>query len=148
MRDEKALRVALREAWGKKGPGLTWVEPGRGGTIGCPDVLVPVGNALVGLELKVGRIVNGRIVAKVRPNQLAWHLDMWRNGVVSGFLVGFLGANSDVLVASPDWFVRQLEGENEQEPLVVAEKMERLQLVKIISRIPQKRAFLFRRTQA
>lgn len=83
---ERDLRQRLRDEWA--GPELAWVENGRGGTVGLPDVFVPLLSPRLYLpvELKVWDIVVGRIKFEARPAQLRFHKLTARNGMRSAFV--------------------------------------------------------------
>lgn len=75
MADEAGeVRKILREGW--RGPGeLCWVEAARGGTVGAPDVFVPLGlrRGYLPLELKWWEMLNGNVEYRVRPAQRRFH---------------------------------------------------------------------------
>lgn len=75
MADEGGLREALREGW--RGPGeLIWVEAARGGTVGAPDVFVPLGRrrGYLPLELKWWDVMDGKVIFAARPSQKRFHI--------------------------------------------------------------------------
>lgn len=90
---EQTLRAWLRSVWAKGSRkdelGLRWIEPASGSTVGDPDVLVPLGGKLVPVELKLGRIGPGDIVAPVgvRPAQRRYHNQARRSGIATAYLV-------------------------------------------------------------
>lgn len=96
---ESDLRAWLRSQWRSDlwGP-LIWVEAARGGTVGAPDVLMPIyGVGWVPVELKYWRsklitdgFVNRIIVdVKMRPAQRRLHLLAGLSGQKSA-VVGYL----------------------------------------------------------
>jgi hypothetical protein len=79
MAEEGELRKALRESWDAKKFGeLVWVENRSGaigGTVGAPDVFVPLGaRGYCPVELKWWEVyVNGDVKIMVRPSQVRFH---------------------------------------------------------------------------
>lgn len=90
MADENQLRRDLRFGWDAKKFGeLIWVEHARGGTVGAPDVMVPLGgkNGYCPVELKWWEVLEGGIIAMTaRPAQKRFHLLAWRAGQRSAYL--------------------------------------------------------------
>ena len=92
VKNESELRRAIRSVFGKS---VTWVEPGRGGTVGCADCLLPVrdrrgglpGAILVGVELKDGERDGGSIRFDMRPAQRNWHRARMADGVATCVLI-------------------------------------------------------------
>ena len=84
---EKELRNLVKKVWGN-GPPLTWVEAGRGSTVGAADLLVPVGRQLVPAELKVIKTTHDSFQPVLRPVQLNYHRGLIKNGIASVYLFG------------------------------------------------------------
>ncbi|SRR5216683_4741258 len=80
MAEENVLRERLRKEW--RGPGeLAWVEAASGGTVGLPDVFIPLGlrHGYMPVELKwwevgrVGTYLAGSVKMTARPAQIRFH---------------------------------------------------------------------------
>jgi hypothetical protein len=66
---ERDLRRWLKKVWGG---GLLWTEAARGGTVGLPDVTIPLRFDLP-VELKVWSRTSKGIRCEVRPAQIRYH---------------------------------------------------------------------------
>lgn len=85
---EDDVRAWVRSASGGK---ARWVEPGLGSTPGLPDCWVPWGDSLVWIELKCGRMKEGKVAYDLRPEQVKQIKAMVDDGVKVGLLVGVKG---------------------------------------------------------
>jgi hypothetical protein len=86
---EKDLRLWLRNVWlnGKKQAPLVFVEPAKGSTIGCADVLLPIHPLLIPVELKLAKKRKSEsFVTVIRPAQKRFHTLLALNGFFSCFL--------------------------------------------------------------
>lgn len=73
---------------------LSTYEPRRGGTVGIADIQILIRGRLVPIELKVGTLKNGKLVANdIRPAQIRWHYDLSKAGGQSFFLIGVMEGN-------------------------------------------------------
>lgn len=87
MAEESALRTELRNNW--RGPGeLIWVEAARGGSVGAPDVFIPLGTkrGYLPLELKWWNIHGGLIEFSARPSQRRFHRLAYDAGQRTAFM--------------------------------------------------------------
>lgn len=87
MAEESALRTELRDNW--RGPGeLIWVEAARGGSVGAPDVFVPLGTkrGYLPLELKWWNVVGGMVDFAARPSQRRFHRLAYDAGQRTAFM--------------------------------------------------------------
>lgn len=138
---EVDVRAWLRKSWGGKSPRLTWIEPRSGSTAGAPDVLVPIGERLAPVELKVGAFREGRLAVKVRPEQYAWHYDCLAGGVRSYFLVGL--SSKQYIFCTSSWLVAA-----EEEPQgyveIGVQNPSRLMVIKALELIDKKSSLLVR----
>lgn len=81
---ENDLRSWLKKVWGS---GLIWHEPARGGSVGVPDVELPMSFGLLPIELKFWeRTVKG-LRCEVRPSQRRYHRLAALAGRRTAFLV-------------------------------------------------------------
>ncbi len=79
MAEESILRERLRREW--RGPGeLAWVEAASGGTVGLPDVFIPLGSChgYMPVELKWWEVIQSfeghdYISMTARPAQIRFH---------------------------------------------------------------------------
>src|SRR5215207_806401 len=84
---ESDLRIWLRRNW--LGVLPDWVEYAIGGTVGLPDVYLPVEGRSIPVELKVAHmLVDGSWTFHVRPSQIRWHEKTYRAGRRSAFMIG------------------------------------------------------------
>src|SRR6185369_3295811 len=83
---EANLRKWLKSVWG---PGLQWVEPGHGGSIGMGDCLLPVDCSMFPLELKVWQRSErtGKLRMRMRPSQIRFHHMSNIGGIKTGIMV-------------------------------------------------------------
>ena len=86
---ESDLRLWLKNVWlrGKRGVGLSWIEPAKGSSVGFPDVLIPVWPTLIPVELKVTKKHNEGYSCIVRPVQRRFHSMMKGMNFVSFYLL-------------------------------------------------------------
>ena len=86
-RSEAAFQRALIKAYDGWAEG---VHPTNGMKTGVPDTLfLDPHDVLVPIELKVGKVENGKLVVKeIRPAQRRWARKFRKAGGKSGFLVG------------------------------------------------------------
>lgn len=137
---ESFVRNRIRRLWGPAVPALTWIEPGPGSTAGAPDLLLPIGQRLAPVELKVGSIVGGRLVAKVRPIQWAWHYGMSRGKVRSYFIVGV--SPVELIVCDPRWLAMASEAYEAPKARLLVGKSGRNVLVNAIDIVDKKSSLL------
>jgi len=83
---ERDLRKWMRAVWGKDR--LAWIEPSYGSSIGMPDTLLMFCGQWLPLELKIGEPANDGIHCKLRPAQIAFHHNAYKNGMKTAFVVG------------------------------------------------------------
>lgn len=89
MADERALRLWLREEWpAQKFGELIWTEAAHGGTVGAPDVAVPLGGAAgyCPVELKWWHTTPGHVHMTSRPAQKRLHLLAHARGCRTAYL--------------------------------------------------------------
>lgn len=89
MRAERDFqRFALAE-WEKAGYWGENVHPSSGMKSGIPDTLFMVGDCLLPIEMKIGTVVDCRLLVEdIRPSQRRWHLKYYNAGGTSRILVG------------------------------------------------------------
>jgi len=86
---EKDLRLWIRNVWlnGNKSAPLVFVEPAKGSSIGCADVLLPIHPLLIPVELKLAKKRKSEsFVTVIRPAQKRFHTLLALNGFFSCFL--------------------------------------------------------------
>ena len=68
---------------------MTWQEPRFGGTLGAPDVWVPLADrgARIGVELKVGWRDEGYLCFSMQPAQIRYHHIAKRDGDRTALLI-------------------------------------------------------------
>lgn len=112
MAQEGVLRRKLRDSWcsGLHGE-LVWVEAAHGGTVGAPDVFVPVGmkRGYLPLELKWWKAYDDLIEFSVRPSQLRFHRLAYEAGQRTAFLA-LLSDERIVLMAGSKLGARDIHG--------------------------------------
>ncbi len=84
---ESEIRSWLKKVWGK---GLSWTEPARGGSVGLPDVTIPLlkfEGGDIPLELKRGIWKRKGLFVEVRPSQIRYHRLAAERGVLTAFLI-------------------------------------------------------------
>lgn len=81
---EDLIRQAVRSVFGES---VTWVEPGRGGTVGAADCWLPIRGAWIGAELKDGEAVGAGVRFDMRPAQRRWHHRAAKEGAPSCVLI-------------------------------------------------------------
>lgn len=103
-RDESWLRNWLRHGWDdeERGP-IGWIEPGRGGTVGLPDCLLPANGLWIPCELKATISPYVSYKFNTRGPQYRFHMMAAR----AGYLTFYLVVCSDSIMAFP--FVDTLE---------------------------------------
>lgn len=100
---EDDVRAWVREVSGGK---ARWVEPALGSTAGLPDCWVPWAQVHskwrlnVHIELKLGRIRDGLVRYKMRPEQIKQILSMVDEGVPVGLCIGIKNTRQ-VIFAKP-----------------------------------------------
>lgn len=99
INSEDDVRAWVREASGGK---ARWVEPALGSTPGLPDCWVPLEvshddfweTACVQMELKCGRMSDGRVKYSLRPEQVREIRAMVDDGLKVGLLIGVKGTTT------------------------------------------------------
>ena len=86
---ELETRRWLNENFCQNSPQLTWQEPRFGGTIGAPDVWVPIAGrgSRIGVELKVGWRDEGHLCFSMQPAQIRYHHVAKRGGDRTALLI-------------------------------------------------------------
>lgn len=78
MATETAYKRKLRTIFG--GWSCAY-ETRSGGNFGYPDLQFLVDGVLLPVEVKVGKVVDGRLVSRqIRPSQIHWHHEFWVAG--------------------------------------------------------------------
>lgn len=85
--NESNVRTWLKKAWVTN---LQWIEPGHGASVGLPDVLLPLPDYQLPLELKFWQRTRKGIRCDIRPSQRRYHIMAHRNGYRTAFLVGMV----------------------------------------------------------
>lgn len=97
--NEDSVRAWLRRVWG---PGLQWVEAGCGGSVGLPDVNMPVGDGIyLPCELKAWWFTSKGLRCEIRPAQIRYHTMLARDGGRSAFLIGIVNDRDFDIYAFP-----------------------------------------------
>lgn len=81
----------MRDRWKIHGYWSEAYEPGVGSGTGYPDIqmLCPISGKLLPVELKVGEVVDGRVIPReVRGPQVVWHRELWLKGGTSVCAIG------------------------------------------------------------
>ena len=81
---EDVLRAAVKQVFGRS---VTWVEPGRGGTVGAADCWLPIRGVWVGVELKDGERLRDGLSFTIRGSQRLWHRQAAMDAVPSCVLI-------------------------------------------------------------
>ena len=87
---EVDLRRWLKKVWGLP-RGILWIEPGRGSSVGVPDVMLDVFGTeyWLPIELKIGSMgkLGDKRVIKVRPAQRRFHRIAYEEGRRTAFMI-------------------------------------------------------------
>lgn len=100
MADEDAVRTRLRDDWPSGSFGeAAWVEFAHGGSVGCPDVFLPLGakRGYCPVELKWWEVLKGgRVSFYARPAQLRFHRLAFEAGQRTAFVAQL--SSGDIVV--------------------------------------------------
>lgn len=102
--DLKRFFAKIVEDVSPKNPlGLLWVEHGKGGTVGAPDLFCPYHEIMIMIEFKYWR----DDTFKLRPTQYPFHYNLGRSKQI-GFVVGWREhKGDDYLIIIPSKEVRK-----------------------------------------
>lgn len=88
---ERDVRMKIKRLWGD---GLAWVEQSTGGTVGVPDVFIPMPDGYrLPVELKFWEMTVKGLRCEVRPSQIRYHVMEARAKRKTAFIVGHVNTN-------------------------------------------------------